>query len=695
MFKRITRPFIYNFSASQKGLYAISVTASCKSGKLLGLFGGEDLRVEIDGLKLREIPVKDKPQYKDIPSTWNGTKLKGLSKTIIFVLNLEQGEHKINFIPYKGAIIEKEPGIVLLDERKEIKLLTGMQAQDGNRHPWIAIALINLPLNRLDVSVKCEKRFFDSDDVKIIIDNKIQKNQKAKFWAKNWYWQGRFLKGQTQETRFYPDLTKGVHYIEFWADRKPTLNWVKINLGQATEDKNIIQKYIYRGISGEEDYNRFDNEILEAVQYWNDIFSKQEYPPEELLDPNLVKAMIFRESRVGHEKGGEVDVMQVGNAGYSAISTLNNDGSIIDPVTGQPIKEHEIIDGKEQVLDYHGEANANTVYNSIHWGVRWLYHKAQRITFDDKRYWRAWKKAVKRYGPGTDKYVNAIWNIYKNGIDPDNNILWEKKKNGFSLIKILFIISAITIIFLTGCYLGTKLNNDEDLTLNEAQKVVNKIFFKEIEDYKNGKDYVFVGTSRECRKLDCIADLLFYKHYKLLVENMRDNQHFLNAAGYLYSPMLHVRDIDNDGENEIIFSLYDPLNRDHIFLVIVDKINNKFQTIEKKMNGGYGAYLQLLDVTNDLQPEILLFMTQGRSGYPLYIYQYLENKELKQIFHSEFSLFPKFTFSDLDNDGLMEIKMQGELKDAMKSYRANVEIIHEYDKKTNSFIKIKEVEEEI
>jgi len=56
--------------------------------------------------------------------------------------------------------------------------------------------------------------------------------------------------------------------------------------------------------------------------------------------------------------------------------------------------------------------------------------------------------------------------------------LWDKKKNGFSLIKILFIISAITIIFLTGCYLGTKLNNDEDLTLNEAQKVVNKIFLK-------------------------------------------------------------------------------------------------------------------------------------------------------------------------------------------------------------------------
>ncbi|MDP2736788.1 MAG: hypothetical protein Q8O59_03390, partial [bacterium] len=103
MFKKIIQPFNYNFSISQKGLYGISISASCKSGKLLSLRGGEDLRVEIDNLKLREIPAKDKPQYKDISSTWNGTKLKGLSKTVVFVLYLESGEHIIKFISYRGA----------------------------------------------------------------------------------------------------------------------------------------------------------------------------------------------------------------------------------------------------------------------------------------------------------------------------------------------------------------------------------------------------------------------------------------------------------------------------------------------------------------------------------------------------------------------------------------------------------------
>jgi hypothetical protein len=53
---------------------------------------------------------------------------------------------------------------------------------------------------------------------------------------------------------------------------------------------------------------------------------------------------------------------------------------------------------------------------------------------------------------------------------------------------------------------------------------VERNFLKEFGNYKKGKDYVFADTARECRKLDCITDLVFYKHYKSLVENMHDNQ---------------------------------------------------------------------------------------------------------------------------------------------------------------------------
>ena len=267
MYKKISKQFDYKFSIKQFGLYAIFISASCKSGKILGLFGGEDLRVEVDGRKLREIPAKDKPQYKDIPSTWNGTKLNGLTKTVIFILWLEQGEHIIKFIPhlsasfvfkrnakrnfftffsqkgagfipYKGAVIEKEPQVARIEDTNNIEFNLEEQAQDSNRRPWITLALIDLPLSILDVSVRCEKRKRDSDDVKLIIDGQIQKNKQSKWWSRNWYWQGRQLQGNIEETRFYPKLSRGVHYIEFWADRKPTLHKVELDLGEIEDKKS-------------------------------------------------------------------------------------------------------------------------------------------------------------------------------------------------------------------------------------------------------------------------------------------------------------------------------------------------------------------------------------------------------------------------------------------------------------------------
>lgn len=230
MYKKITKPFDYKFSIKQSGFYSISISASCRSGAILGLFGGEDLRLEIDGIKLREVPAKDKPQYKDIPPAWNGAQLKGLFKTVIFILRLEQGGHIIKFIPYRGATTEKEPEIILIQDCNNIEFKMEEQAQDGNRRPWVAFVLIDLPLNYIDALVKCEKRFLDSDDVKLIIDGQTQKNKRSGQWGKNWYWQGRQLCGNTEEARFYPNLDRGTHYVEFWADRQPTLHWVKIDL---------------------------------------------------------------------------------------------------------------------------------------------------------------------------------------------------------------------------------------------------------------------------------------------------------------------------------------------------------------------------------------------------------------------------------------------------------------------------------
>ncbi|MFC1613651.1 hypothetical protein ACFL23_05025, partial [Patescibacteria group bacterium] len=428
----IKERFEYKFNIKKDGLYSILLKASCKNGKFFGLFGGEDLRVEIDDIKLRELPAKDKPQYYNIPPAWNGTKLKGLSKIVIFILQLKAGKHEIKFIPKRGAVIDKEPSIVEIKNSNDIKFVLNEKAQDGNRRPWIMLPLIDLPLKILDASAQCEKRKWDSDDVKLIIDGKVQKNESGNWWGRNWYWQGKKLKGDTEDRRFDLDLEKSNHYIEFWADRMPILNdvWMYLGLKKESEEdgkqeetqeeiksKNKVQMYDqFHGTGGKEDYNRFDNEIIEAVDYWNNFFVKQEYPPEKLLDYNLVKAIIYRESRVGYQRGGEVDVMQVGNEGDPALDTLRG-----------KLEEREWINGEEVKLDY--QAKIEIPKDSVYWGVRWLYHKAQGITFDEKRYWRSWKNAVLGYGPGTAEYVDYVWRVYKEGRDFNGKV--EKRGRRF------------------------------------------------------------------------------------------------------------------------------------------------------------------------------------------------------------------------------------------------------------------------
>ena len=171
MFKRITKKDWWGFEAAKTGIYAIEVKARVKSGKILGIWGGEDLKVEIDFLKFREIPPKGRVQYYNIPSAWNGTDLKGSVKVIVFILKLEKGHHEIKFFPKKGAVIEEEPKISLIsDPKKFFEVFKDLETEERNRQPWASIVLTDLSLKILDVSVSCEKRSGDSDDVKLIVD---------------------------------------------------------------------------------------------------------------------------------------------------------------------------------------------------------------------------------------------------------------------------------------------------------------------------------------------------------------------------------------------------------------------------------------------------------------------------------------------------------------------------------------------
>ena len=162
-----------------------------------------------------------------------------------------------------------------------------------------------------------------------------------------------------------------------------------------------IKKYAESTVAKKEDYNRYDSIIRDVVAEWNKLFCDDSFPPDEPLDPNLVKAILYQESRVGNDPKAGINIMQVGNTGDPSMKTLRGE-----------LKEYWMYQGKEQQLKY--DAKVMNIRGSIKWGVRWLYHKAQGIR-GHKRYWRTWLEAVRGYGPPRSEYSESIWSIYTKG----------------------------------------------------------------------------------------------------------------------------------------------------------------------------------------------------------------------------------------------------------------------------------------
>lgn len=223
--KRITKETSFTFSISQSGIYGITITARAQVH--------EDLRVEIDSLKFREIPAERKPQYNNIPPSWNGTQLKGLTKIIIFILKLNKGKHNLRFIPVKGGFVD-EYKIERAADPQKVQFNLGIQAEDGDRRPWLTFVFVNLPLKSISADVSAKWHFLDGDDVKLIVDGQIKKNTFS-ILHKNWVWASSILKKlfgkEREEKTFIESLNPDMHYVEFWADKTPTLNQAIFDLG--------------------------------------------------------------------------------------------------------------------------------------------------------------------------------------------------------------------------------------------------------------------------------------------------------------------------------------------------------------------------------------------------------------------------------------------------------------------------------
>jgi hypothetical protein len=473
--KEIKEEYFYSFETNER-VYLIEIIAQAKSWwqnlkSFRSIFKDDDIILYLDNIEI----FTSNSKKSDVRAIWNGNELKGLSKTVLIAINLKKGQHILRLRPDQSPSLES----ISIRELEEMDNQTIIYSpsdnnppKKGDRRPWINFILQNLAIKELGIVASANKSGQDDDDIKMIIDGKVEKNEN-KNSHKDWYWCGKILKGSEMEFKKELNLEKGKHFIELWADKSPTLKKIEMVI-LATNNENseaIIKPYTCGDAGCKEDYNRYDAIIAEVVAYWNSEFLKNTDPPSELLDPNLVKAIMYQESRVGSDKTAGSNIMQVGNDGDPSILTLR--GSL---------PEYWINNGKVALLKY--DAKVETVKDSINWGVRWLYHKAQGITPDNKRYWKSWPEAVLKYGPGKQEYVDSVWNIYKKGVKKEKNrtiYLWS---------IILFMLMVLFSSKSNAHTLDAKIN--DQITKEQNQEIEG------IElNYSEDKNYILAQVERE------------------------------------------------------------------------------------------------------------------------------------------------------------------------------------------------------
>lgn len=446
--KEITEKFSYDFVLADDGLYLIEIIASAKSWwqnlkSIRSLFKDDDIALTMDRLEI----TTSLSNKTDVRAAWNGNELKGFLKTLLIAVKLKSGKHVLNFTPDQNPFLKS----ITISQVEETSTLTysptdNNPAQKADNRPWLSFVLINLSVSDITVSAKADKRGRDDDDIKIIIDGETQKNQDKKS-HQDWYWCGKISKGEKKDFKKLVNFNGGLHTVDLWADESPFLERMEISITEGNVE-NIIRPYTYKGVNGQEDYNKFDTAIKTATDHWNNEFLKDTYPPEEILDPNLVKAMIFQESRMGYGEGAGINIMRVGVAGDASLKTLRGE-----------LKEYWIHNGKKILLKY-DDAQVSKEEDSIKWGIRWLYHKAMGVTTDNKRSWHAWREAVKRYGPPNEKYSNNVWDIYTKGVD----------KRGKSPVRLWFIFIPLMLVILSGAFWLYKNQGRVFISYHQAEK---------------------------------------------------------------------------------------------------------------------------------------------------------------------------------------------------------------------------------
>ncbi|HEX7017468.1 MAG TPA: hypothetical protein VF209_00995 [Patescibacteria group bacterium] len=412
-----TFPFLIDTS----GWYLVRITAQVKgeTQRTGQQTDDEDLVFKIDDTSFPKSGTTN--NVINSPAAFNGGTQHDQKKTVYVLLQLIAGSHTLTLIPDHHAHVNRVEYRSVEIKENTISLKLNEYSEERNRQPWITLVTVGGKFTRVTLTVDIRWHWRDGDDIQVRIDGQIVPNRqslKHKEWIFTSNITSLFQPIQTKSFKLPESSNKTqINYVELWADRMPALKEIVLKLTKSSS--TVLAKYSLG--PNDQDYNRYDEHIIFMVNEWNKKFLSQPFPPSDPLDPNLVKAMMFVESKMGfyepppNHYPASPDVMQIGDPRNPAIHTLKNDGWV-SPETGKVAREYMWTSKGPEIMDYGDEVEINTVKNSIYWSVRWLFHLAEIIHENGSRSWEKWQETVKRYnGEGDLQYVDKVFKIYKKG----------------------------------------------------------------------------------------------------------------------------------------------------------------------------------------------------------------------------------------------------------------------------------------
>lgn len=257
--RKIDKKETVSFVVEDSGFYLVSVSARSKDEKQMGGTDDEDLRIELDQTKFSQL--KNPHRYLDSPASFSGGKLRNRKQRVFLLTHLQKGTHNLDLIPDGSSTLE-EISVWRLPSQRTIELKTEITAEDGECRPWLVFVLLNSSLGGFSADLVLKRRFIDSDDVKIIVDGVIIRNNRS-ILHKFWYFIASLFSKEEQSGVFETNLTSGLHYIEFWADRMPILNTITFqSLVPAPVEENDPTEIIKDKIRAKAKEYGFDPEMM-------------------------------------------------------------------------------------------------------------------------------------------------------------------------------------------------------------------------------------------------------------------------------------------------------------------------------------------------------------------------------------------------------------------------------------------------